>query len=199
MKIDLSNISQVPQQQPPLREPTEPSIPVVKEKVNSKLFRRLDFSEDQVGFHGGSKKRTGAQLALWTWLAATVDFLILISMSCFFVMAFSFLMKTSSQKIIIGLMTQHLLLKAFLISFVLSVWTYLIFMRVFNGATMGEWTCELRLGQPLQRLQTSYITKVFFRTTLILLTGIITIPLLSLLFKRDLAGDLSGLKIYSLK
>lgn len=74
----------------------------------------------------------------------------------------------------------------------------MIFLRGFNGATIGEWTCSLRLGQPWQRLQSGYILKVLLRTTLIMATGIVTLPLLSLLFKRDLAGDISGLKIYSL-
>jgi hypothetical protein len=71
-------------------------------------------------------------------------------------------------------------------------------MRVFNGATFGEQACALRLGQPTQRMQPGYIFKVILRTTLIMMTGVIPLPVLSLFFKRDLAGDVSGVKIYSL-
>lgn len=162
------------------------------------IFQRLDFTENAVGFHGGSSKRTGVKLALWTWLSAAVDTLLMIAMSCFFVITFSFLMKTSAREVLQFLVQDMSLGKLFFGAFLCSFWMYMIFLRGFNGATIGEWTCSLRLGQPWQRLQSGYILKVLLRTTLIMATGIVTLPLLSLLFKRDLAGDISGLKIYSL-
>ena len=82
--------------------------------------------------------------------------------------------------------------------FLAIIWTYLIFMRIFIGASVGELTCGLRLGQPLQRFQFNYFFKVILRTTLILATGVVVIPVISLLFARDIAGDICGLKIYSL-
>jgi hypothetical protein len=186
----------------PLREPQQvPEKPQNDRatELPGDLFRRLEFSDELVGFHGGPQKKSGIKLALWTWLAAAVDTLILISMSCFFMMSFSFLMRTSFKKVVLMMGAQTHALQIFLFSFLMSFWVYLIFMRVFNGATIGEWTCHLRLGQPTQRLRVNYVLKVILRTTLIMLTGLVTLPLLSLIFKRDLAGDLSGVKIYSLK
>ena len=71
-------------------------------------------------------------------------------------------------------------------------------MRIFMGASLGEWTCQLRLGQPAQRMRASYYLRVIVRTTLILITGIITIPILSLILKRDLIGEVTGVRVYSL-
>lgn len=169
-----------------------------KPRIHPELFQRVDFTEDMIGFHGGSQKRAGVKLALWTWLSASVDALIIVSMSCFFVVAFSLLMKTSAAQIIKTILQDVSAIKLLGVSFLMSFWMYLIFMRVFNGATMGEWACQLRLGQPSQRTATNYVTKVLVRTTVIMLTGIIFLPLLSLIVKRDLAGELSGLKMYSL-
>ena len=72
-------------------------------------------------------------------------------------------------------------------------------MRVFLGASMGEWNCDLRLGEPLQWFDFSYLFRVILRTTVVVGSGLILLPILSLLFSRDLAGDISGVKIYSLE
>lgn len=176
-----------------------PVTPVVPTFTRTDLFHRVDFTEGSMGFRGGSSKKTGIRLALWTWLSATVDALIMIAMSCFFVIAFSLLMKTSAREVIQFISQDLNLTKLFALAFLTSFWMYMIFLRGFNGATIGEWTCALRLGQPWQRMQSGYILKVLARTTLIMATGIVVIPLLSLLLKRDLAGDICGIKIYSLE
>ena len=165
------------------------------------IFKRLEMIEDastHVGFHGGSKKRSGLKLALWTWLAAGLDALVLVSTSCFFILVFSFLMKANPNSMFGLFLKNQNSVMMLGILFIATLWTYLIFMRVFIGATLGEWTCGLRLGQPLERFHFSYLIKVTLRTTVVLASGIFIIPLISLLFSRDIAGDISGLKIYSL-
>ncbi len=191
-EINQSQITpRIDQDTPLKREP--PALPRID------LFRRVDFTEDAVGFHGGSSKRTGIRLAMWTWLSAAVDTLMMIALSCFFVISFSLLMKNSAPDVLRYILKDLSLAKIFAGAFLFSFWMYMIFLRGFNGATIGEWTCSLRLGQPWQRMQSGYILKVLVRTTLIMATGIITLPILSLLLKRDIAGDISGVKIYSLE
>lgn len=179
------------------REPLKQPVPANNGRID--LFKRVDFTDDQVGFHGGSSRRTGIKLAMWTWLSASVDTLIMIALSCVFVISFSMLMKSSAPEVLRFIMKDLGLAKLFFGAFLFSFWMYMIFLRGFNGATIGEWTCSLRLGQPWQRMQPGYILKVLFRTTLIMATGIITIPIISLILNRDLAGDISGVKIYSLE
>lgn len=73
-------------------------------------------------------------------------------------------------------------------------------VRTYLGATLGEWSCDLRLGKPSERMQKRYVLRNILRTSIVIASGIIFIPLISLLFRRDLAGKLSGgLYIYSLK
>jgi membrane protein required for beta-lactamase induction len=112
--------------------------------------------------------------------------------------AFSFLMKTSPSILIHFVKNQST--EATIVSlFLISLWSYLIFMRAFIGASIGEWTCDLRLGEPMQRFKKTYLLRVILRTTLILLTGVFVLPLISLLTKKDIAGLISGVRIYSLQ
>lgn len=184
-----------PQTEPSLKKTIKP----LKRLNKNSLFERDDyFIEEGMGFRSGAQNRSGLKLALWSWMSAFIDTLVLISISCFTLVLFSFLMKSPAREMLRFLSGEPNVAKMFLTAFMLSAWSYLIMMRIFMGASLGEWSCQLRLGQPVQRIRTSYALRVAARTTLILLTGIITMPLLSLLLKRDLAGDITGIKIYSL-
>lgn len=192
---NVNNDSLTPTPERIIRSPLRPSKP-------ADIFNRLEMIEDDlsavIGFHSGSKK-SGIKLALWSWFAAGLDALVLISTSCFFIMVFSFLMKTSPNSVIGLFFKNKNLINVIGVLFLAILWTYLVFMRIFMGASVGELSCGLRLGQPLERLQFSYFLKVMFRTTLILGTGVVVIPVISLLLSRDIAGDICGLKIYSLQ
>lgn len=171
--------------------------------ISPNLFRRLDFLESDVegdvSFHSGSQKRSGLKLALWSWFSAFIDTLVLISTCCFFMVLAAFVMKATPTSMLAVFLKNQNLFYMLGSLFLATVWGYLIFMRAFMGASIGEWTCDLRLGEPVQRFHFSYIIKVFIRTTVIMASGIVVLPLLSLLLSRDLAGEISGLKIYSLQ
>ena len=188
-----------PQPQP-LKDP--PKLPASVPR-NHRLLRRLEFLESdspmETGFQSGSQKRSGLKLALWTWFSASIDALVLVSLCCFFTVFFSYLMKATPGSVVSLFLKNQNFIHIISGLFVLSIWTYLVFMRSFMGASVGEWTCDLRLGQPVQRFEFNYLFKVMLRTTIILATGVIVLPLLSLILARDLAGDLSGIKIYSLQ
>lgn len=175
-----------------------PRVPFIND-----IYGGFDILEGEVTlstqFNGGSSKKSGLKLALWTWLSALIDGLVLISISCFFTVTFSFLMKTSPGSIVSLFLKNHNLISISAFLLMITIWTYLIFMRAFMGASVGEWACDLRLGEPVQRFKLSYLFKVILRTTVILASGIIFIPILSLILSRDLAGDLCGLRIYSLE
>ncbi|MGZ3745340.1 MAG: RDD family protein, partial [Pseudobdellovibrionaceae bacterium] len=69
---------------------------------------------------------------------------------------------------------------------------YLLVNRIFMGATPGEWAFEQRVGQP-QDLNTSlYSLRVLARSALVVATGFLVLPILSLILKRDIAGEITG-------
>jgi hypothetical protein len=164
------------------------------------LFRSNKKQFEGTGFHSGpSRRRKGRAQALWSFLAAFIDVLILISLSTVFLVAFSFVVQTSMGGMLGKIFHHENQLALFGEVFLMSAWLYLISIRVLMGSSVGEWACELRLGQPHERLQARYGLRVALRTSLIVLTGVITLPLLSVIFGRDIPGLVSGLKLFSLR
>lgn len=184
----------------PTPAPTrEPEAPRSESLDRLFLHRRGQLTWDQMaGFHRGPRRRQGRQLMLWSWMALAIDGLILISASSFFLVALVLMMHSPLREfVLVG--RQMGLPKLFALSFIVFAWIYMVMTRVLFGFSLGEWSCDLRLGQPTQRLDGSYPIMVMLRTTLILGTGLITLPALSLLSGHDLPGALTGLRLLSLK
>ncbi|NUN06369.1 MAG: RDD family protein [Bdellovibrio sp.] len=180
-------VERIPETPPPSKE----------DFFRSRVGAKFDQS---TGFNGGpSARRKGYKLALWSCLASFIDLLVLISASSFFLFAFSLIMKTSIASIVGILGHNKSQMQFFAEIFFVFGWIYMVAVRYVMGSTIGEWACELRLGQPHERLKTSYVLRVALRSTIILCTGIITLPVLSILLGKDIPGVLSGLRLFSLK
>ena len=183
-------ISRIPIEIP---EEPPPEGPAPYPRSLEKLFKNrapLEW-ETGTGFHGGPHgRRKGYVLSLWSLMASTIDALLLIAMSCVFLMVFIKIIKTPLTPSV---------LKDFAVIYVIVSWLYMITLRFFTGSSIGEAACDLRLGRPQERNAPGYFAKVVFRATLVVVTGLVVLPLLSLVFGRDLAGSLSGLKLFSLK
>jgi hypothetical protein len=80
--------------------------------------------------------------------------------------------------------------------FVALCWMYMVLHRVALGATTGEWVFDMQLGTRDQIGTMSYVGKVVLRATLVVLSGVIFVPLASMLMGRDLLGELLGLELY---
>lgn len=203
-EIKSSNIERAPLKREaprPLESPGIPRTPVTPPGVLDIFRKKSSVNFDQnTGFHGGpSAKRKGYRLALWSMLASVIDGLILISVSSIFMMAFALVVKTSMGGFVQDMFHHEQRMILFGEIFAVAAWMYLIGVRVLMGSTIGEWACELRLGQPQERLKSGYVLRVAWRSTIIVVTGVITLPLCSMIFGRDLAGILSGLRLFSLK
>jgi len=73
---------------------------------------------------------------------------------------------------------------------------YVIVARSFFGKTLGEWTFDYQMGDNEQVKSTVYPLLVLWRSLVIMGTGVITLPILSILFRKDLASYLTGLQFY---
>ncbi len=74
--------------------------------------------------------------------------------------------------------------------------TYLVVHRIFLGATPGEWAYDQRLGTPEELGTYRYALSVVIRSLVVIFTGMVTLPLLSTIFRIDIAGFLSGTQIF---
>lgn len=83
-----------------------------------------------------------------------------------------------------------------LVALVASIaWIYLVGHRVFLGCTPGEWVFDQRLGKPEEFGTSEYALKAILRSTLVLMTGLIVFPLISLFMNQDYLGKLLGLEL----
>lgn len=154
--------------------------------------------DSATGFHQGPRsRRRGAKLIIWSWFAALIDSFVLVGMSLIFLVSFLFVMKSSW----VGFVSQgaEFFVLAGVSIFVVFSFFYMIMLRSVLGYTLGDWACDLRLGSQLQRQSSFYSFRVLLRSLFLMVTGVILLPLLSLLLRKDLAGSLSGVRIYSLK
>ncbi len=74
-------------------------------------------------------------------------------------------------------------------------WIYLVGHRVFLGFTPGEWVFDQRLGKPEELGTANYALKAIARSTLVLLTGFVVFPLISLFTNRDQLGKMLGIEL----
>ena len=76
-------------------------VQIRRGRVQSDLFNRDDyFIDGQINFRSGSQNRSGINLALWSWMSAFIDTLVLTSISCFGLILVSFLMKTPARELL---------------------------------------------------------------------------------------------------
>ena len=71
-------------------------------------------------------------------------------------------------------------------------WIYLVMNRVFLGFTPGEWVFDQRVGTLQKFGSFEYSLRVLLRSTLVVVTGMLPLPLLSMIFGQDLAGLITG-------
>lgn len=181
---------------PTTRTPRTPPASIQLDRLF--LHRRGQLTWDQMtGFRGGAQ-RTGLRLMAWSFVAALIDALILASASSFFLIAFAMIVKNPVAIVLKSALALGAW-RLFLVVLVGLSWLYLVGMRVAFGHTIGEWACDLRLGQPSERRRKTYPLRVLWRATLMIMTGGLPLSALSLLFGRDLAGSLSGIKLISLR
>lgn len=74
---------------------------------------------------------------------------------------------------------------------------YQLVNRTLMGATPGEWAFDLQLGTQQQMKAWSYPLMVLARIFLNFMTGFFVLPAMARLFKTDLAGIVTGLRIYA--
>lgn len=201
-QIDRTSVKKNPSREKQRQPGTPFRIPKSDQELIDKIFNqsRPEWHNLQTGFASGpNAKRQHHEMIIWSWLAALIDGLVVIAASCFFVITISFLMRTPVSAILKNLFIPGNALLLFVQLFAVTSWMYMVITRAFMGFTFGEMSCDIRLGQPNQRLKASYLPKVIIRQTLFVFTGIFLFPIFSILTGQDVAGSLIGLKLYSIK
>lgn len=125
-----------------------------------------------------------------------LDAVIVLAVSLVFLMTLTIATAVSLNAVIASASSDRAALFSLVVLY-LAVWQmYVVVARSFFGATLGEWTFDLQLGETAQHSDTYYPAKVLIRTLLVMVTGFVLLPVLSLISGRDIAARICGLQLY---
>lgn len=190
-----------PQQQPALEEipvyqpPKENNFDVTLDNSLSQAFPKEEVSKKfyhQMVTPIPQYKETAASFA-----SAFIDGLVVLALASLFVVA---LVAITGVDIVTMLTHNELSTRTMTeIGFLYIGVTLFYFMlsRGMFGSTLGDWAFDVQLGSEKERHHIMYPFQVIFRTLVIIATGVITIPVVSLAFGKDIAYHFSGLKLYT--
>lgn len=158
-------------------------------KSSSQALRQFGFTT----LHGSHSSRSPRHRVFWSSVASIYDALLICGASLVALSLGSIVLKTSFRQLFqVCLESRELEFVAVLIAF---SFIYCLGARMTMGCTLGEWSCHLQLGKPSDQQKPSYPLRVCARYLLVLFSGVILIPVVSMITNCDLAGKWSGLKL----
>ncbi|MGE0632870.1 MAG: hypothetical protein AB7O96_10700 [Pseudobdellovibrionaceae bacterium] len=149
--------------------------------------------DENISFRRGPR-RSPRQVASWSMAASFIDFLLLLALNCFLVVVTIAITQNNPFQTL-PVMIYNPFVWILFGQVIATSWGYMVSLRSFLGFSIGEWACHLRLGDDRDFAQSNYTLRVIARCTLVLASGMILLPILTLITGNDLAGKISGLQI----
>lgn len=143
-----------------------------------------------------SPKSKALEAATMSLPSAFLDFIIVMALAIVFLVALLMVTKVDLNVVLKNLNRDLMTQLSLGIMFIAVMQMYVVIARSFFGRTLGEWTFDLQVGKDAEQTTESYPLRVAFRSLLTTMTGLILLPVISVLVRRDIAGSLSGVKLY---
>jgi hypothetical protein len=178
-------------------EALKPEVEIVAKSITEN--KKIDF-EKTVKRHLQAEidKRTDNEPVVVNWSigAAFLDVVMITAFSLLFMIAFLIITKVDLMMNLGTPIEGDVLYFSLAGIFLVVGWVYFLATRLFAGFSLGEWTFDQQMGTPADRAEYKYGLRVLGRTLIGICTGLVVLPILSLILRRDLAGSLSGLHLY---
>lgn len=133
------------------------------------------------------------------WFAALIDFIVVFGMVNLFMSSLLFVTKLDVFQIVTKTYKDPMTQLSLALIFLGSCFLYTVISRSFYGMTLGDWALDMQLGSKEQRKSVYYPVRVSVRFFVNLVFGLVLLPFLSVIFRKDLSGSISGLNLYRLK
>lgn len=157
--------------------------------------RHLDFEKSKEAKIEANKKTEEYKLTNWNFSSGLLDAMLVVAASLLCMI----ILLVITRADLIGNLThpdsQGLIYVATFSLFAGVSFIYLLVNRVFLGYTPGEWAFDQRIGKPAETNTPMYTLKVAARSALVVMTGFILFPFLSLLLGYDLAGAITNARL----
>lgn len=128
--------------------------------------------------------------------SALLDLIIVSGLSLVFMVALLMVTKVDLNIVFKNLNTDMMTQISLGVLFLAVMQMYVVISRSFFGRTLGEWTFDLQIGEDEQQEMEIYPIKIAARSALITVTGLILLPVISSIIGRDIAGQITGVKLY---
>lgn len=182
----------------PVNSPSVPPVqsPFPKIETYKKVPSQKDMSS--VGTRRGAADSPQSRLmpATISFASAFLDLIIVTAFALVFLSALLFVTKVDLGVVFANVNRDNMTRVSLGLLFVTVMQLYVVIARSYFGQTIGEWTFDLQIGQDEEQRLESYPLRIVLRSFLNVITGIILLPLVSALIGRDVAGQMSGVKLY---
>jgi hypothetical protein len=196
MEIDMPRTPvQSPFPRPDAYRGPKPGTPAVKPEVKN-VPKKEEFAS--AGTRRGAADSPVRQLmpATISVPSAFLDFIIVLALAIVFLVALLTVTHVDLNVVIRNLSRDVMTQVALGIMFIAVMQMYVVIARSFFGATLGEWTFDLQVGKDEEQRYESYPLRIALRSFLVTITGLVLLPLISAIARRDIAGHISGVKLY---
>ena len=131
--------------------------------------------------------------------SAVLDTLVAIGMACLFLAVALSITGANLLALLESSHTDEAIMVSLAMFFVGMALLYVLAARTWVGATLGEWSYEIRVGSAQARKRWFYPIQILWRGVLVAATGFILMPLISLIAGRDVLKYLTGLELMSVE
>ncbi|MGZ3770743.1 MAG: metalloendopeptidase [Bdellovibrio sp.] len=160
-----------------------------------KKNRRLDFEKPAQKISQATAKEEFKKTT-WSFSAAMLDAMLVVAASLLCMIILLVITKADLIGNLSNPDAQGMIYISTLSLFAGVSFIYLTLNRIYIGCTPGEWAFDQRIGKPEDLNKTSYSLKVVGRSLLVIFTGFIVFPVLSVILGKDLAGSVTGVELY---
>ena len=129
---------------------------------------------------------------LGAWL---LDLFIIVGLIHIFIVPLLMITQVNASYILTNVQSDLALQISLTILFLAVLNFYLMTTRCFFGATLGEWACDIALGNVQKRNSPTYPILVAWRCFVMTITGVITLPFLGLLTRKDILGKFTFIQL----
>ncbi|MCB0393381.1 MAG: hypothetical protein KDD25_02405 [Bdellovibrionales bacterium] len=126
-----------------------------------------------------------------------LDLFVVIGLAAIFAVPLLMITQVDPIVVIRGALKDVTIQASLAILFIAVVNFYLIVSRSFFSSTLGEWAFDLKLGTLKQRKSILYPFKVLTRCLIMTATGLLVLPFLGWIIRKDLLGKLTGTQLTS--
>lgn len=131
--------------------------------------------------------------------ASIFDSVVAFTLAIVFMVAMMMVVEVDLLAMVLNAETQMLAQISFGALYLSVLSLYMVMSRSVATKTLGEWAFDIHLAQKNGQRSAIFPLLVIWRSLLMIGTGLVTLPLLSLLCRRDLASYLTGTQLYQLK